>query len=138
MQSYLHKILIVHPQHEVQEKIAGELEKIGYTVSVAGNGLDGMFIAYYEKFALIISTAELPKVTGFEMMRALQNRSFNKDTPAIFIGTGNESAAAVEHAAKLNTIFMPLSAITNSVNKVGESAQFGDLLSLVKIDRSRQ
>ena len=128
------KILIVHHLQEIREKIAAELKKKGYDVSVSTNGLDGLFACYYEKFALIISAIDLPKITGFEMIRTLYTRSSHDGTPTIFIGSGQESAETVKIAAKLNAMIMPLPAITSSINKVSDSAPLDDLLSLVRID----
>ena len=128
------KILVAHPLHEIRDRIASQLERKGYYVTLATNGLDGLFAGYYEKFALIISAMALPKITGFEMVRTLQTHSSNNGTPTIFIGTGHESPEIVAISAKLNAMIMPVDAITNSISKVDESATFGDLLSWVKID----
>lgn len=136
MGTELNKILVVLHQPEIREQIKSELERKGYRISISTNGLEGMFAGYCEKFVLIISSMELPKVTGFEMMRALHNRSYNQATPAIFIATGEESDEAIQLASKLNVIFMPLSAITSSINKVDESTQIDDQLNSVKIGSS--
>src|SRR6185436_9831045 len=106
------KILIVHPVEEIREKIAVELKSKGYHISIATNGLDGLFACYYEKFSMIISAIDLPKITGFEMIRTLHTRSFHDGTPTIFIGTGQESAETLAIAVKLNAMIMPLRAIT--------------------------
>ena len=132
------KILVVHSLHEIRDRIASQLEKKGYHVTVAANGLDGLFAGYYEKFALIISAMNLPKITGFEMVRTLQTHSSNNGAPTIFIGTGHEGAEIVAISAKLNAIIMPLDAINNSISKVDESATFDDLLSWVRIDSRPQ
>jgi len=134
---WIKNILVVHPLYEIRNRIASELEKKGYYVSAATNGHDGMFAGYSEKFALIISAMNLPRITGFEMIRTLQTHpSNNNNTPIIFIGTGHEDAETVAIASKLNAVIMPLSAISNSISKVDEYAPFADLLSWVKIDRT--
>ena len=127
------KILLVHPVQEIREKLTAELKKKGYFVSIATNGLDGLFACYYEKFSLIISAIDLQKITAFEMIRTLHTRSSHNGTPTIFIGTGEESPETLAIAVKLNAMIMPLPTIAKSINKVGESAPLEDLLSLVKV-----
>jgi DNA-binding response OmpR family regulator len=136
MNTEIQRVLVVHQQREILEKIAGELEKKGYIVSIATNGIDGMFAGFYEKFHMILSAMDLPKLTGFEMVRTLQSRSYNNGVPVIFIGTGLESAETIALASKLNAVIMPLPAITNSINTVDEAIPLSDVLSPVRINRT--
>jgi len=127
MHTEAEKILVVHPNQEILEKISDELKKKGYYVSVATNGLDGLFSCYYDKFSLIISAMDLQKITGFEMIRTLHTRTSHNKIPTIFIGTGQESDEIVSIAAKLNAVIMPLPAISRSIN-----SRVGDLIGLIK------
>lgn len=137
MQAEAEKILLVHPTCEIRETIAKELEKKGYHVYAASDGLDGLFACYDHKFALILSAIDLPKVTGFEMIRTMRTHSYNNGTPIVLIGTGQESSEIVAFAAKLSAIIIPLHAITNSISKVDESTPLGDLMHWVKVKASQ-
>lgn len=117
------RVLVVHHEQEMREKIIGELEKKGYRVCVASDGLNGMFYGYYEKFTIILCALDLPKISGIEMIRTLRILSFNRKTPVIFIESEQDKPEAVALAAKLNAIVMSYQAITSSINNTPNVAK---------------
>ncbi len=81
------KILVVHRQKEVIEKIKSVLRTNNSIIRFSDSGLSGLLAARIEWFDLIICGTELPVITGFEMIRSLRTSSVNKSTPVIFIAS---------------------------------------------------
>jgi PleD family two-component response regulator len=115
------KVLVVHSQPDILKTITAALQKRSYYVSSANNGLEGMFIGNEMKYDMILSAIDLPKITGFEMIRTLQGRFRNRSTPVFFIGTGEESPEVVQHAGILHAQIMSLSDILNGIGSEGDT-----------------
>jgi len=65
-------ILIVEDEPSLQETLAYNLKKDGYTVETVGDGLSGLEAARRLKPDLIILDIMLPKMDGFEVARILR------------------------------------------------------------------
>jgi CheY-like chemotaxis protein len=98
MNNYL-KVLLVHPHQE----LIGEVKSfLGHCViHYTADGADGLFAGRMEEYDLIVTTVDLPLITGLEMVRALRNMSQNSRTPAIFLGDGSESEACLRLISRL-------------------------------------
>ena len=81
----------MHHQESIVDTIREKFEKSGFDVRCAVDGLEALFTARYERFALIVTGQDIPKVTGFELVRTMRNEFANAETPVIFIATGNEN-----------------------------------------------
>ncbi|MBB5545024.1 two-component system copper resistance phosphate regulon response regulator CusR [Paraburkholderia fungorum] len=66
MASYLHK----------------GLTEASYTVDIADNGKDGLFLALHENFDLVVLDVMLPELNGFEVLRRLRAQ---KQTPVLLL-----------------------------------------------------
>jgi CheY-like chemotaxis protein len=66
-------ILFVDDEEPIARSNSLALERLGYTVQTAGNGLDALalFEAKPDGFALVITDQTMPKLTGFELARHL-------------------------------------------------------------------
>ncbi|MDF3079436.1 response regulator, partial [Burkholderia sola] len=71
---------------EDEPKMASYLRKglteASYTVDVAENGQDGLFLALHEDFDLIVLDVMLPALDGFEVLRRLRAQ---KQTPVLLL-----------------------------------------------------
>ena len=68
------KILIVEDDESITLGLQMNLEAEGYSVSVANDGEDGLARAAQEAFDLLVLDVMLPRMNGFEVVRALRSR----------------------------------------------------------------
>ncbi|MBK9712686.1 MAG: response regulator transcription factor [Kouleothrix sp.] len=75
-------ILVVDDEAKLRDLIRVYLEQEGYRVVEAGHGREALYVARYEKPALIILDVMMPEMGGFEFMRAFAKES---ETPVIML-----------------------------------------------------
>lgn len=81
-------ILVVEDDESITLGLQMNLEAEGYAVTVANDGEDGLARARSEAFDLIVLDVMLPKMNGFELLRAL--RSENRTVPVIMLSARGE------------------------------------------------
>jgi CheY-like chemotaxis protein len=135
------KILVVHRQKEVIEQIRSVLRSNNSIIRFSDSGLDGLLAARIESFDLIISSTELPVITGFEMIRSLRTNSVNKYTPVVFLADQiTEKMENLGHALGVIDMFEPdgmsekLSAMVQERVSVTPDNKWEDLLSNHKMN----
>jgi len=94
------KVLVVHRQKEVTRIIKKQLSP--WFVHRAHTGLEGLIQTRLERFDLVISSLELPVVTGIEMIRSIRLCSCYKDVPVVIMAQGSESPAHERLLNRLN------------------------------------
>jgi two-component system sensor histidine kinase and response regulator WspE len=67
---------------EVERRL---LENSGYEVSVAVDGMDGWNTLQLEKFNLVVSDVDMPRMNGIELIRKIKSDSRLKNTPVIIV-----------------------------------------------------
>lgn len=65
-------VLVVEDDPEVRQMVTSAVEKLGYNVIVAKNGLEGLETARARRPDLVITDALMPKLDGREMARRLK------------------------------------------------------------------
>ena len=85
-------ILIVDDDRELRELIGFALRGAGYTVVVAGDGLEALRQHAAEKPDLVILDVNLPGIDGFEVCRRIRVAS---DTPVMMLTVRSEEADQV-------------------------------------------
>jgi DNA-binding response OmpR family regulator len=79
-------ILIVEDEQALLKVYAERFSEEGFLVLKAGNGQEGLDIALREKPDIILLDVLMPVMDGLTMMQKLrENKSWNKDTPIIFL-----------------------------------------------------
>jgi DNA-binding response OmpR family regulator len=89
------KIVVIDDESSVQEVVRAYLEKDGYQVFVAGNGVEGLALAERMKPALIVLDLMLPDISGEEICSDIRSRS---DVPILML---TAKASADERVAGL-------------------------------------
>jgi DNA-binding response OmpR family regulator len=89
------KIVVIDDEASVQEVVRAYLEKDGYQVFVAGNGVEGLALAERLKPALIVLDLMLPDISGEEICSDIRSRS---DVPILML---TAKASADERVAGL-------------------------------------
>jgi PAS domain S-box-containing protein len=79
------EILIVEDSPIQAEILRRALAKEGYSVTVAGNGAEGLSVLKDLRPALIISDVMMPRMNGYEMCREIKNTDSLKDIPVVLL-----------------------------------------------------
>lgn len=87
----MEQILVVEDDTVVRENLRDLLESEGFEVLSAENGDEGFKIAFEKLPDLILSDIRMPIVSGFDMLKKLQDNITTSDIPFIFL------TAKVEH-----------------------------------------
>jgi len=89
------KILIVEDEKDIREMVRYNLQKEGYTASVAQNGYDGVSLAKKERPDLVILDLMLPDIDGFEVCRLLKKNEITNQIPIIMLTAKSREADRV-------------------------------------------
>ncbi|MCS6960216.1 MAG: response regulator [Pseudanabaenaceae cyanobacterium SKYGB_i_bin29] len=79
------KVLLVEDSLPIRTQLRRILEKEGYLVTVAVDGLDGLQKFQQDKFDVVVSDVEMPNLNGIEMTQRI--RSANTRIPIILVTT---------------------------------------------------
>lgn len=78
-------ILVAHGDNSIVDRITGILEKEGFQVITAYNGIDAMVKSLREHPFLAIIDVALPKIYGFEVCKRIKERKETADVKVILI-----------------------------------------------------
>jgi two-component system, chemotaxis family, sensor kinase CheA len=88
------KILLADDDASMRRFLEITLQRAGYDVTPAEDGLAAMKIALGEKFDAVIADAVMPNLTGHDLCRMLRQNSNYKTTPLIILsGLAQEVSA---------------------------------------------
>lgn len=83
------RLLVVDDDVKLCRLIRSYLEPLGYQVSIANNGVEGLELALKEDFAAMILDVMMPKLNGFELLKQLRLTS---NLPVLMLtGLGDEA-----------------------------------------------
>lgn len=83
-------ILAVDDSASLRMAIRIALTGAGYTVTEAGDGLEGLAKAAETKFDLIVTDLNMPNMDGLTMIRALREQPQQAGVPIIFLTTESD------------------------------------------------
>ena len=69
------RILVVEDEPEMAHLLARGLRGEGYSVDLAGNGIDGITLAYEAPYDIAVLDVMLPGMSGFELCRRLREQT---------------------------------------------------------------
>lgn len=84
------RILVVEDEANIQELLRYNLEKNGYKVTIADNGVDGLEKAFCNVPDLIILDIMLPGLDGLEVCKRLRMEKKTKKVPIIMLTAKSE------------------------------------------------
>ena len=90
-------ILAVDDSSFVTKVVKSALEAVGFTVTIAGDGLEALGIAKRQTFELVLTDMVMPKMDGLQLIRELRAMSNFRFTPIIVLTSDhapNTKAAA--------------------------------------------
>ncbi|MFY9558014.1 MAG: response regulator [Blastocatellia bacterium] len=79
------KILVVEDNLDTRELIHLHLSIEGFTVVIAANGREGLYMAGAERPDLIITDVNMPEVSGIDMVKQLRTNPELEKTPILVL-----------------------------------------------------
>jgi CheY-like chemotaxis protein len=119
------KVLVVEDDETMSKALHLVLEKAGFIVSEAKNGVSGLVVALQERPDLILLDILMPMMDGWEMLEQLRNKDdWGKCVPVVILTnlSANEDAQ-IRHIAELGPSFFMVKAdwrVEGVVDKVLE------------------
>jgi PAS domain S-box-containing protein len=92
----IYDILIVEDSPTQAKQLEVLFREQGFTVTVAGNGREGIAEAQRSKPKLIISDIHMPEMNGYEMCRSIKQDPALKDVPIILLTQLTEPVDVIE------------------------------------------
>jgi CheY-like chemotaxis protein len=97
------RVLVIEDDPAIRESLAELLRDVGYAVSEARNGLEGLRQATEERPDLILLDLMMPAMDGWQFRKAQKQDAMLLDVPVIVIsafGSGPEEASLGDVAAR--------------------------------------
>ena len=86
-------ILVVEDEPKAGNYLLNGLQELGYSVSLARNGADGLHLALEHSFDVIVLDVMMPKMDGWEVLCRLRKEA---DTPVLFLTARDDIADRVK------------------------------------------
>ena len=100
-------VVLVDDSISVRRFVGSMLEKAGYRVRLAADGLEALEIATQTHCDLILSDLEMPRANGYELMRHLRQDPNTREVPVVIVtsraGAKHRDRALKEGAAAFMT-----------------------------------
>lgn len=114
-------ILVAEDERDIRELIAFTLQFAGHTITQARNGEEALAMAQERTPDLIMTDVRMPKMTGYEVIRALKDIEAVKDIPVIILSAKgqDEEVEAGRDAGAVDYILKPF-APDELTQRVGE------------------
>lgn len=106
------KVLIAEDNAIMADVLRRALQRGGYDVQIARNGLQAAEICRTCDFDAVVTDYQMPEMDGIEFVKALRNGDRNSNTPVIFVsGKGLELDSEMLHREfdVLTVVFKPFS-----------------------------
>jgi CheY-like chemotaxis protein len=80
-----YRILLIEDEKNLRENIQELLELLGYKVTVAENGKQGLSLAIESLPDLILSDVMMPLMDGYSVLKAVKSNESSKHIPCILL-----------------------------------------------------
>jgi two-component system copper resistance phosphate regulon response regulator CusR len=93
------RLLLIEDEEKTSSYINRALSELGFTVDVAANGLDGLYLALEYDYDTIVLDVMLPGMDGYSVLQGLRA---NKQTPVLMLsarGSVDERVKGLRHGA---------------------------------------
>ena len=98
---------MVEDEPDIREAVRASLKSRGYWVVLAADGEEGLRKVKSEKPDLVLLDIIMPKVDGWQMLRAIRNDEATKDLPVVMLTANRETSSLLEsQSQKANDYLM--------------------------------
>jgi CheY-like chemotaxis protein len=98
-------VLLVEDDRSVRRYLEVTLQRSGYTVITAADGLEAMKLALSSQIDVVVTDAVMPNLSGQELARFLRSNPKLSHVPIVLL-TGQENKQAAGSAEKLIDVFL--------------------------------
>ena len=98
-------VLLVEDDRSVRRYLEVTLQRSGYRVVTAGDGLEAMKLALSSDVDVVVTDAVMPHLSGQELARFLRSNQKLSHLPIVLL-TGQENGEAVAAAENLIDVFL--------------------------------
>ncbi|PIT92164.1 MAG: response regulator [Candidatus Harrisonbacteria bacterium CG10_big_fil_rev_8_21_14_0_10_42_17] len=92
MEQPTNRIIIAEDEGFLSKELSDKLEKAGFTVATAKNGVEAMKLMNEERPSLLLLDLMMPEKSGFEVLSEMKSNEGLKEIPVIIISNlGQES-----------------------------------------------
>ena len=81
------RILIVDDSAVFRTSMKKILASMNAEIILAEDGQEGLDLALQEKFDIVVSDIDMPKINGIELCRSLKNTASTQGTPVVMVST---------------------------------------------------
>lgn len=81
------RILIVDDSAVFRTSMKKILASMNAEIILAEDGQEGLDLALQEKFDIVVSDIDMPKINGIELCRSLKNATFTQGIPVVMVST---------------------------------------------------
>jgi CheY-like chemotaxis protein len=99
------RVLLVEDDRSVRRYLEVTLQRSGYTVITAADGLEAMKVALSSPIDVVVTDAIMPNLSGQELARFLRSNPKLSHVPIVLL-TGQENKEAAASAEKLIDVFL--------------------------------
>ncbi len=99
------RVLLVEDDRSVRRYLEVTLQRAGYEVLTAGDGLEAMKLALASPVDIVVTDAIMPHLTGQEFARFVRSTPKLSQIPIVLL-TGQENRQAIAPAEKLVDAFL--------------------------------
>lgn len=93
------KVLVVDDSETIRQQVAGALERAGFSVVEAADGMDGLERAEQNELCMVILDVNMPRLSGLEMLERLRENPKHKSLPVLMLTTEVQQSM-IERAKK--------------------------------------
>ena len=92
-------VLVVDDSETIRQQVAGALERAGFSVVEAADGVDGLERANQNELCMVILDVNMPRLSGLEMLERLRENPKHKTLPVLMLTTEVQQSM-IERAKK--------------------------------------
>lgn len=81
------RVLLVDDSISVRKFISQMLERAGFTVFTAADGIEGLQALDETPVSVVVTDLEMPRLNGFELIQELRRRAATRDLPIVVLTT---------------------------------------------------
>jgi two-component system chemotaxis response regulator CheY len=93
------KVLVVDDSETIRQQVASALERAGFSVVEAADGMDGLERADQNELCMVILDVNMPRLSGLEMLERLRENPKHKSLPVLMLTTEVQQSM-IERAKK--------------------------------------